>query len=137
LPLAFVTLPALPVTPSGKIDRRALPAPDGDRSRATVAYEAPRSDVEKQLAEMWARILKLKSIGLRDNFFDLGGHSLLATQLMSRVRDVFTLEVPVRRLFEAPTLLEFSELIETMVWANGAAAAAVVGEGELFEVGEV
>jgi amino acid adenylation domain-containing protein/non-ribosomal peptide synthase protein (TIGR01720 family) len=110
LPSAFVFLDALPLTPSGKIDRRALPTPDGNRQLET-AFVAPTTPTELSLAQIWTDVLGITQIGIRDNFFDLGGHSLLATQLISRVRTAFRLEVPLRSLFEAPTIAEFAEYI--------------------------
>jgi amino acid adenylation domain-containing protein len=103
VPSAFVVLSEMPLTPSGKVDRRALPEPSHLRPEIESEYVAPRSTAEQLLAEMWARVLKLERVGIRDNFFEIGGHSLLATQLISHVRDVFRLELPLRRLFEEPT----------------------------------
>jgi amino acid adenylation domain-containing protein len=106
LPAAFVQLDALPLTPSGKVDRRALPAPDGQRPEMERVYIAPRTPVEKALAKIWSDILGVERVGVHDNFFELGGHSLLATQVVSRVRAELQVELPLRRLFEAPTVAE-------------------------------
>jgi len=111
VPSAFVFLDALPLTPSGKVDRRALPAPDQSRPELESPFVAPRTPVEEALAGIWAEVLKLKQVGVRDNFFDLGGHSLLATQVMSRVRAVLKVELPLRALFEKPTIAELSSVI--------------------------
>ena len=113
VPSAFVLLNALPLTPNGKVDRKALPAPDQHRP-AVGAFGAPRSPVEEILGEIWADVLKLDQVGLRDNFFELGGHSLLATQVMSRVQKAFQVELPLRSLFESPTLGEFAERIDAL-----------------------
>ncbi|HVR96916.1 MAG TPA: amino acid adenylation domain-containing protein, partial [Thermoanaerobaculia bacterium] len=102
VPSAFVVLDALPITPNGKVDRAALPAPDP--ARTDGAYHEPRDPVEAELAEIWAELLGAERVGVLDNFFDLGGHSLLATQVISRVRDRFGVELPVRALFEEPTV---------------------------------
>src|SRR5215217_4230891 len=103
LPSAFVTLPAFPLTTSGKIDRLALPAPE--RNFETEAgYSAPRDALEEVLSTIFAEVLKLERIGIRDNFFELGGHSLSATQIISRVREAFQMELPVRKIFEHPTV---------------------------------
>lgn len=104
VPSAFVFLDSLPLTPNGKVDRRALPAPDESRPELKEALVAPRTPAEKVIAEIWAQVLKLKQVGVDDNFFDLGGHSLLATQVISRVRDTFHVEFPLRALFENPTV---------------------------------
>jgi acyl carrier protein len=104
VPSAFVVLDSLPLTPSGKIDRRALPAPDSERPGAEDSYVAPRTALEEVLAVIWCEILGLNQIGIHDNFFELGGHSLLATQVISRLRKVFEVEIPLRTLFESPTV---------------------------------
>jgi len=103
VPSAFVMLEAFPLTPSRKVDRKALPASDQSRTEER-SYVGPRTAVEKRLVDIWAEVLKLERVGIDENFFELGGHSLLATQVMSRVRDAFQLEIPLRTLFENPTL---------------------------------
>ena len=116
VPSAFVMLEALPLTPNGKIDRRALPAPDSTGIESESIFVASRTPVEAALVGIWAEVLKLERVGIQDNFFDLGGHSLLATQVISRVRDAWGVEVPLRHLFEAPTVAGLAELIETILW---------------------
>jgi acyl-coenzyme A synthetase/AMP-(fatty) acid ligase len=118
VPSAFVLLDALPRTPHGKLDRRALPAPDQNRPELQSAFVAPRTPTEKLLAETWAGVLKLERIGIHDNFFELGGHSLLATQVISRLRDAFRVDLPLRSLFESPTVACLAERIETLLWAG-------------------
>jgi amino acid adenylation domain-containing protein len=103
VPSAFVTLEHLPLTPNGKLDRRALPAPELD-AYAMREYEPPQGEVEEILAGIWQELLKVERIGRHDNFFELGGHSLLATQLVVRIRSALALEVPMRALFEHPSL---------------------------------
>lgn len=110
LPSAFAILKAFPLTPNGKINRRALPAPE--RVCSEVAYVAPRSPVEQQLAEIWAKVLGLERVGIHDNFFELGGHSLLLTQLLVQVRDMFQVDLSLGNLFEAPTISGLAERIE-------------------------
>jgi amino acid adenylation domain-containing protein len=104
LPAHFVPIAEMPVTPNGKINRRALPEPGVPHSGGASA--SPRTAVEAKLAAMWTSILKLDRLGIHDNFFNLGGNSLLAFQLVSRVRDEFNVELPFMRVFETPTLAE-------------------------------
>ncbi len=103
LPAAFVAHTSFPLTVSGKINRLALPAPETNLE-TEEGYVAPRGALEEVLATIFAEVLKLERIGVRDNFFDLGGHSLSATQIVSRVREAFRMEVPVRKIFEQPTV---------------------------------
>jgi acyl carrier protein len=112
IPSAFVFLKSLPLTPNGKVDRTALPAPEDTRAGLQVNFVAPRSPVETELAGIWAGLLKLDTVGVHDNFFDLGGHSLLATQVVSRMRKEFQMEIPLRSLFETPTVAGLAEKIE-------------------------
>ncbi|MBW4649607.1 MAG: amino acid adenylation domain-containing protein [Kastovskya adunca ATA6-11-RM4] len=112
IPAAFVLLSALPLTPNGKVDRRALPAPDTRMLAGETDFVAPRTPVEEVLTNLWAEVLNLERVGIDDNFFELGGHSLLATQLISRIRDTFQVELPLRCLFESPTIAELSQGIE-------------------------
>ncbi len=102
VPAAFVALDAMPLTPNGKTDRRALPAPDSRRDVASE-YTAPRDAVEEAVTAIWSQLLGVETVGVHDNFFDLGGHSLLATQVTSRIRKVLGADLPVRTLFTAPT----------------------------------
>ena len=108
VPSGFVFLDALPLTPNGKVDRKALPAPDQSRPELEQSVVAPRTPIEEIIAEIWAEVLKLGKVGIHDNFFDLGGHSLLATQIISRVRDAFQMDIPLRTLFEKPTVEELA-----------------------------
>ncbi|NHC37938.1 non-ribosomal peptide synthetase [Scytonema millei] len=108
MPSAFVLLKQLPLTPNGKVDRQVLPAPDASRPDLADTFVAPRTPVEKSLVEIWAEVLRLERIGINDNFFDLGGHSLLVTQVVSRVRDAFEIELPLRDFFAAPTVADLA-----------------------------
>ena len=112
MPAAMVLLETFPLTPNGKLDRRALPVPTAVRSSATPAYLAPRTVVEEVLAGIWSEVLHIDLVGVADNFFQLGGHSLLATQVMTRVRASFGTEVALRTLFERPTLAELAQGVE-------------------------
>jgi amino acid adenylation domain-containing protein len=110
VPSAFVILEAMPLNRNGKIDRRALPAPAGRRQLGT-SYVAARSPVEQQLVAIWSEVLRIEQIGIHDNFFELGGHSLLATQVISRIRDALQADLPLRALFEAPTVAGLTEVL--------------------------
>jgi acyl carrier protein len=123
VPAAMVFLESLPRTPSGKVDRRALPAPEP--SGRTAGYVEPRTPVEELLAGIWSSVLGVAQVGLDDNFFDLGGHSLLATQVLARVREAFGLaEIPLLTLFQKPTLGELALAVTQ-------AAAEKQNEGEM------
>jgi amino acid adenylation domain-containing protein len=110
LPSAFVFLDEFPLTPNGKIDKKALPKPDFENNRENE-FIAPSNDIEIKLAQIWQEVLKVEKIGINDNFFSLGGHSLLATQIVSRIRTNFSLELPLIYLFEYPTIKSLSEHI--------------------------
>lgn len=112
LPAAYVPLPALPLTPNGKVDRRALPAPDHDLYAPESATIAPRTPIEEILADLWAEVLSLERVGVEDNFFEVGGHSLFATQVISRIRQLLHIELPLRVLFEQPSIAELAQYIE-------------------------
>ncbi|HKV12834.1 MAG TPA: amino acid adenylation domain-containing protein, partial [Thermoanaerobaculia bacterium] len=107
-PTAWVTLAALPLTPSGKIDRRALPPPSAPGEEAERSFVAPRTPAEELLAGIWADVLDLPRVGIEDDFASLGGHSLLATQVVSRIRETLKVELPLRRLLESPTVAELA-----------------------------
>ena len=104
LPSDYVRLAALPLTPTNKIDREALPPPDGSRRELSSSYAGPRTPMEQVIAGVWASVLKRDQVGVHDDFFSLGGHSLLATMLISRLRAELRVDLPLRSLFEAPTV---------------------------------
>jgi len=112
VPAVFVTLAALPLLNNGKVDRRRLPASQRSRTDFNKSYVAPRAVTEELLAEIWAQVLGIERIGIYDDFFELGGHSLLATQAVSRIREAFQVELPLRRLFELPTIAGLAPNIE-------------------------
>jgi hypothetical protein len=111
VPTWMVVLEELPLTTSGKVNRRALPAPTQSAGSLDASFIAPRTEDEKVVAGIWAHVLGLTTIGVNQNFFASGGHSLLATRAVSRVREALGVEVPVRRLFESPTVAEFVKVI--------------------------
>ncbi|MDZ7401244.1 MAG: amino acid adenylation domain-containing protein [candidate division KSB1 bacterium] len=114
VPSYMISMEQLPLTPSGKVDRRALPAPDRSRPDLESRYQAPRNETEEKLTAICAELLHLDKVGVFDNFFDLGGHSLLATQFISRIRTALQLEIPLRTLFENPTIEKLAEAILTL-----------------------
>ena len=111
LPSAFVQLSALPLTANGKLNRRALPAPEGTRDELPGAYVAPRDQIELQLAHIWEEILEVRPIGITDNFFDLGGHSFLALRLTSRLQKQFGRELPLASLFQGGTIQDLASIL--------------------------
>ncbi|MGA2351079.1 MAG: amino acid adenylation domain-containing protein [Terracidiphilus sp.] len=115
VPAAYVRLQSLPMTPSGKLNRKALPAPKAG-AYSTCLYESPQGEIEIKLAALWAEVLKLERIGRHDNFFELGGHSLLAIRLIARVREAIQIELSLAAVFEYPTLHRFAEHAETLLW---------------------
>ncbi|HEY1171319.1 MAG TPA: amino acid adenylation domain-containing protein [Verrucomicrobiae bacterium] len=115
VPSAFVFLEKLPLTPSGKIDRKSLPAPDVTAAPSEQAYVAPRNETEESLVQIWSEVLGRSKIGVHDDFFELGGHSLLVTQVISRVRSAFEVELPMQIFFERPTVEAMAAEIERIV----------------------
>jgi amino acid adenylation domain-containing protein len=119
VPAVYMILTAMPLTPSKKIDRHALPAPDRDRMGNDKPFIAPGTDTEIRLAAIASQLLNISSVGASDNFFDLGGHSLMATQFISRVYEEFSVEMALRILFEKPTIAEFAREVEKMRTSAG------------------
>ncbi|MES1211197.1 MAG: phosphopantetheine-binding protein, partial [Acidobacteriota bacterium] len=112
VPSAFVVLESWPLTPNGKVDRKALPAPD--RQIDASRYVAPGDAVEELLAGIWAEVLRLDRVGVHDDFFTIGGHSMLATQVMSRLREG-GVDLPLRTLFERPTIRALAEPVRAVL----------------------
>jgi len=115
LPSMFIFLDALPLTPNGKVDRKALPPPELDEA-GSAGKEEEFSAVQEQVAAIWREVLQIKHVGLRDSFFDLGGHSLLAFQVISRIRTIFKVEVPLSGLFDAPTISALADALAEGRW---------------------
>ena len=111
VPASFVFLAEFPRTPNGKIDRKALPAPDAGSGRSSD-YVAPRNKLEQEITDVWQQVLKAERIGVKDNFFEVGGHSLLAAQLVWQLRTKYSVDVPLRKLFENPTIAGIARLID-------------------------
>ena len=122
MPGNFMVLDALPLTPSGKVDRRALPAPAQTRPELAQEYVGAQTAVEEIVSGTWAEVLGVERVGINDNFFDLGGHSLLATQVVSRLREAFGVEVPLRQLFEKPTVAGLSRYLQEQLSAGASAS---------------
>jgi acyl carrier protein len=116
VPQAFVLLEELPLLPNGKVDRSALPAPDWSRDESQILVQ-PRTDTERQLASIWAEVLGVNNVGIHDDFFELGGHSLMAAQLVARVTESLQVGLPLRRLFDTPTIAGIAEHVDTLQWA--------------------
>lgn len=117
-PAHFVFLDALPQTPNGKLDRRALPDPDPAWNTFDNEFVAPESETERAIAAIWADLLGFETIGVHDDFFELGGHSLLVTQLVSRLRRTFGLELPLNAVLDVRTIAGQAERIDTLQWAT-------------------
>jgi aryl carrier-like protein len=126
VPEAFVLLDALPLTANGKLDRKALPTPHA--APVAAPFVAPRSGTEAVLAQLWAELLQVERIGVHDDFFDLGGKSLVAMRMIGRLREAFGVDVPLRNLFEHPTVAGLAGVIDALSWA-GAASRPAVADG--------
>jgi amino acid adenylation domain-containing protein/thioester reductase-like protein len=130
VPAVFVPMDALPLTPNGKVNRKALPAPATDRRDLKQTYVPPRTPLEEALATMCGQLLGVERVGMNDSFFDLGGHSLLATRFIFRIRDTLQVELPLRLLFEQPTIAGMARAIEQMQAGTAQAALEIDLEPE-------
>ena len=111
MPANFVILDTLPLTANGKIDRRALPAPDQTRPEVEATFVAPRNEAERTIASIWKDVLNVEKVGIHDNFFDLGGHSLAVIQVHNRLRTIFNNDLSVVELFKYSTISALSEYL--------------------------
>jgi len=117
VPTAFVMLEQMPLTPNGKVDRKALPAPEG-LLQTTAPYVAPRNVTETNLVAIWQTILPVEKLGVLDNFFEVGGHSLLAVRVITKVREEFKIDIPLSALFEVLTVEGMAKYIDSTLWAR-------------------
>jgi acyl carrier protein len=133
VPSAFVLLDRLPLNQNGKVDKKALPAPGapGGSGRDRVP---PRGPVEEAVAAVWKDVLGLESVSVHDNFFDLGGHSMLAARLLGRLHDAFAVDVPLRSLFQQPTVAGLAEVIQALQWIEQPERATTTGTREEVEI---
>ncbi len=136
IPAAFVLLEALPLTPNGKVDRRALPEPDSAAVESATNFVAPRTPIEEMLAEIWSQVLEVERVGVFHNFFELGGHSLLAMQVISRIRETFQVALPLRLLFEEPTVEGLAKAVESTLIETTSAEDVAVALKELDELSD-
>jgi len=111
IPAVFMQLNELPLMPNGKVDRRALPAPDFSSAKVQQEFIEPRDQTETVMAGIWSGLLRVDRVGILDDFFELGGHSMLAAQIISRVRDAFLVELPLSSIFEKPTVAGLSQMV--------------------------
>ncbi|MEH2049309.1 MAG: amino acid adenylation domain-containing protein [Nostoc sp.] len=137
VPTIFMALEAMPLTPNGKVDRKALPKPDASRPELEANYVAPRTPIEQQIADIWTQVLNVKQVGIYDNFFELGGYSLLGIQVVSRVRQALQAEILMSNLFELPTVAELAERVETLRWATQGVQTADSETADDYEEGEL
>ncbi|MEH1765141.1 MAG: amino acid adenylation domain-containing protein [Nostoc sp.] len=137
VPTIFMALKAMPLTPNGKVDRKALPKPDASRPELEANYVAPRTPIEQQIADIWTQVLNVRQVGIYDNFFELGGYSLLGIQVVSRLRQALQAEILMSNLFELPTVAELAERVETLRWATQGIQAADSETADDYEEGEL
>jgi acyl carrier protein len=121
MPSAYVQLEELPLNHNGKIDRKSLPPPDTDTPEQE--YVGPRHATEETLCRLWQEVLRRERVGIHDNFFEIGGHSLLAAQVATRTRESFQVDLPLRRMFEVPTIAQLAEVIDQALQTAGANGA--------------
>ena len=133
IPAFFLYINELPLTANGKVDRKALPAPDLTIRQVEDEYVAPHLPIHHEICQIWVEILRIEKIGIRDNFFKLGGYSLLATQVISRIRNNYNMDIPLRALFEHPTIEDLSKIVESLHQDQTALPALSIVAGERGE----
>ena len=134
VPSAIMMVETLPLTANGKIDRRALPAPDRSALEPKTPYIAPRTQTEELLAAMFSQALGIETVGVLDNFFNSGGHSLTAVRIMAQMCDAFKIDLPLSAIFESPTIAALGERIDAITWlAKDVKMSANVGGGHREE----
>ena len=133
IPAHFVFLAALPVTPNGKVDRKALPAPDHVAAAAGTQYVAPRTPTESHIAAIWADALGLEALGVEHDFFELGGHSLMAARIVTAIRSSLGVDLAMRHLFEHPTIADLARIVDVL----GVTATPARGTGGAREEIEI
>ncbi len=133
IPSRFVLLDELPLTRNGKVNRKALPAPGDSAVEPDASYVAPRTEVERALAQIWEQLLDRRPVGVTENFFELGGHSLVATRVVARVREKYGVELPLRSIFEAPVVADLAALVERELAAAGLGAEGASPTGPITQ----
>jgi amino acid adenylation domain-containing protein len=133
VPSLFIRLETMPLTPNGKIDRKALPEPEGN-IETTHEYVAPQNETEQKLAAIWSKVLGVEKIGVYDNFFELGGHSLLATQVITKIRTEFKIEIPLKTLFEFTTICKISEYVSVIIKTRNIDLLNHTKEEKVYEI---
>jgi acyl carrier protein len=136
IPSSFILMDALPLTANGKLDRKALPAPAGERP-LDETYVPPRTETERQIVDIWRDVLQIEKIGVHDSFFELGGHSLLAIRLMSQLRDVFSLSLPLTTIFDYPTAASLATYVDAVRCLGAGKEGPAPDDTEARERGEV
>jgi acyl carrier protein len=116
VPGGWIMLEDLPLTTNGKLDREALAGHEEESDTEAEEYVAPRTELEQKVAEVWNEVLRMEQVSIHANFFDLGGHSLIAAQLVSRLQQAFSVSIPLRLVFDSPTIAELAEGIEVLLW---------------------
>jgi len=134
LPSAFVFLEAFPLTQQGKVDRRALPAPE--RPQPGSGFIPPRTPLEEEVARVWRDVLKVERVGVSDSFWELGGHSLLATRVLSRIEELFEIDLPLQTLFASPSLGEFAAMVGQRALARDGGEDIAAALEELDDLSE-